>query len=65
MEVIFNQEKITTRAATLSELIAERLPDTKGIAVALGNTVIPRTQWPETPLTDQAVITVIRAIRGG
>jgi len=65
MEVIFNNEKITTGAATLAELIAERLPDIRGIAVALGSTVIPRDKWTETPVTDQCTVTVIRATRGG
>lgn len=65
MEVIFNNETITTQAIHLAELIAERLPDTKGIAVAVGTTVIPRDKWTETPVTDQCTVTVIRATRGG
>lgn len=65
MEVTFNNEKITTQAATLADLIAERLSDTKGIAVAVGTTVIPRDRWAETPVTDQCTVTVIRATRGG
>lgn len=65
MEATFNNEKITTQAATLADLIAERLSDTKGIAVAVGTTVIPRDRWAETPVTDQCTVTVIRATRGG
>ena len=65
MEVIFNNEKIITGAATLAELIAERLPDTRGIAVAVGTTIVPRDKWSETPVTDQCTVTVIRATRGG
>ena len=65
MEVFFNNEKITTQAANLAELIAERLPDTKGIAVAVGTTVISRDKWAETPVIDQCAVTVIRATRGG
>ena len=65
MEVIFNNEKITTQAANLAELVAERLPDTKGIAVAVGTTVVSRDKWAETPLANLCTITVIRATRGG
>jgi len=65
MEVTLNNEKITTQAATLSDLISERMADTKGIAVAVGITVIPRDKWSRTPLAEGAVITVIRATRGG
>ena len=65
MEIIFNSEKITTGAATLAELIAERLPDARGIAVAVGATVVPRDRWAETPVTEQCTVTVIRATRGG
>ena len=65
MEVFLNNEKITTLAANLAQLIDERLPDTKGIAVAVGTTVVPRDRWESTPLADQASITIIRATRGG
>ena len=65
MEVYLNNEKTETGATTLAELIAAHLPDTKGIAVAVGTTVIPRAQWETTPLEDQASITIIRATRGG
>ena len=65
MEVSFNNETIATQAADLAALIAERLPDTKGVAVAVGTRVVPREQWENTPLTEGCTITVIRATRGG
>ncbi|MDR0954574.1 MAG: sulfur carrier protein ThiS [Rikenellaceae bacterium] len=65
MEVFLNNEKITTGAATLAELIAERLPETGGVAVALGSSVVPRGAWGDTPLSEGCSITIIRATRGG
>lgn len=65
MEVIVNNEKVSTQAENLEQLIAERLPDAKGTAVAIGMNVIPRAEWGNTPLTENVTITIIRATRGG
>ncbi|MCY4781403.1 sulfur carrier protein ThiS [Sphingobacterium sp. UT-1RO-CII-1] len=37
----------------------------KGIAVALNNLVIPRQQWPDTTVENQAHILIIQATQGG
>lgn len=37
----------------------------KGIAVALNDQVIPRSQWSETIITDHADILIITATQGG
>jgi thiamine biosynthesis protein ThiS len=65
MKICFNNENITTQAADLAALIAERLPGVQGIAVAVGTSVVPRDRWDKTPLTEGCSITVIRATRGG
>lgn len=65
MEVIINNEKYVTQAQNLEQLINEKFPDAKGIAAAIGTSVIPRGEWPKTRLEDQASITIIRATRGG
>jgi sulfur carrier protein len=65
MKILFNNEMIATQAADLAALIAERLADTAGIAVAVGMSVVPRGQWAQTPLTEGCAVTVIRATRGG
>ncbi|MDA3854261.1 MAG: sulfur carrier protein ThiS [Bacteroidales bacterium] len=36
-----------------------------GIAVALNNTVVPKSQWATTPLTDKDRILIIAATKGG
>lgn len=65
MEVILNNEKIETQASTLAAFIEENIPDTAGIAIAVGTKVIPRAEWADTTLCEGAVITLIRATRGG
>lgn len=65
MEVIINNESVETKAENLRQLMDERFPEAKGIAVALGTNVVGRSQWVDTPLTEGDVITVIRATRGG
>ena len=61
MEVFLNGAKITTQAATLEE---QHIP-TEGIAVAIGIRIIRRAEWAQTPIADQAEITLIRATQGG
>lgn len=65
MEVFLNGAKITTQAATLAELLEEQHIPTEGIAVAIGVRIIRRAEWPDTPIADQAEITLIRATQGG
>ena len=52
----------STSLTQLAEIL--QLP-TNGIALAVNNQVIPRTQWAETTLSDQAKIILIKAVCGG
>ncbi|MFD5572464.1 sulfur carrier protein ThiS [Streptomyces cadmiisoli] len=36
-----------------------------GVAAALNETVVPRTQWPTTPLTEGDRVEVLTAVQGG
>ena len=52
----------TTLHALLTELgVAER----KGVAVAINNAVVPRTEWPVRSLAEGDRVLVIRATQGG
>ena len=68
MEVEINKRTVTVdekAVATLAALLkAERL-DGPGQAVAVDNTLAPRSQWTQMPLKDGMKITVIRAVCGG
>ncbi len=65
MEVIINNETVRTEAQNLRQLMEEKFPEARGIAVAVGTQVVPRARWEATLLTEQSVITVISATRGG
>lgn len=50
---------------SLEQLIQELLTDTKGMAVAINNQVIPKTEWAETNLKNLDKVLLITATQGG
>lgn len=52
-------------AATLAEVVARRLPDATGIAVALDGEVVPRAAWEATAVPAGAVVEIVTAVQGG
>ena len=66
MEVFINHSPVETYAATtLAELLMQEGIAADGIAVAIANKVVPRSEWPTTRLQAGTKITVIRAVCGG
>lgn len=66
MEVFINHSPVETDAATtLAELLMQEGIAAYGIAVAIANKVVPRSEWPTTRLQAGTKITVIRAVCGG
>ncbi|MDD3108522.1 MAG: sulfur carrier protein ThiS [Alistipes sp.] len=65
MDILLNGAPVATEATNLAELIAAQAIPTSGLAVALGTQVIRRSDWEQTPLTEGAQITLIRATQGG
>lgn len=66
MKIIFNGNTEEFSATTLAELLESKgLADKTGIAVALDNTVVPRTEWNQTRLEEGAKILLIGASYGG
>lgn len=67
MKIKVNEKEIECpdgcNITSLLELI--EVDATKGIAIAMQNTVIPRTQWKETILKENDQLVVISATRGG
>ena len=66
MYVVVNNEKVSTEASTVSELLLETVgtTQTSGIAIAVDATVVPRSQW-EQPLVEGSVIDILTAVQGG
>ena len=55
------------RAQTVAALLADKeIPiDMRGIAVAVNGRVVPRADWPETPLLPGDAIEIVLARQGG
>lgn len=66
MTVQFNNETIETSSAELHSLLQEHgWGEKTGIAVAINHSVIPRSDWKNTQLTENDNILVITATQGG
>lgn len=68
MELIINQEKkiFEKEALTVQQLLDIELPDKQqGIAVAIDQKVIPRSQWENTTVQSNQKIIIIKATQGG
>src|SRR3546814_5477453 len=62
-----NGEERPWRDASLSELLAEAGVDgvRGGVAVARNGSVVPRTEWDETPVEPEDRIESVHIVRGG
>ena len=47
MKVLVNNKEVKTGASTLSQLIEELALPTQGIAIAVDNHIVLRTEWPK------------------
>ena len=67
MEVIVNHENISAPDhSTLQEVLSlSGIVQTKGIAVAVNNNIIPKTSWENHNIYQNDKITVIKAAQGG
>ena len=65
MTVKINGKDTNTQASTLKELAIQLDLPEKGIAVAVSNKMIPRSEWEHCTIEDGASIIVIRATCGG
>jgi sulfur carrier protein len=51
--------------ATVSELVVSLGGADRGVAVAVGDVVVPRSEWDSTVLHDGERIEVLTAVQGG
>ena len=65
MEVIINGKPKETAAANLLDLVAEMGLPERGVAVAIHNKMVPRTEWADTALSGGEQIVIIKAAFGG
>jgi sulfur carrier protein len=65
-QIVVNGEPVPLERATLEELVGERADAaSRGIAVALNDTVVPRKAWPGTRLKAGDRIEIIKVMVGG
>jgi sulfur carrier protein len=65
MTVVVNNKETETQCATLAELLESLGMPEKGVAVAVNNVVVARTQWQLFRLEPLQRITVLKAFCGG
>jgi len=65
MEININGKALETNSTTLSELIMELGVSSDGLAVAVGQRVISRSDWDLFKLEGNENIVLINATRGG
>ena len=65
MIVFVNNKKTDIQYATLAELVASQNLPEKGVAVAVDNEMIPRSQWETFRLEPSQRITILKAFCGG
>lgn len=67
MEVIVNNKphKLSKKVNIQDLLNQLDLPSQQGIAVAINQSIIPKTAWQETQLSNQDNIMIITATQGG
>lgn len=64
-KVIVNNKEVETKADTLLELTRELALPAQGVALAVNNRMIPRTEWEKQSLNEGAQIVIIKAACGG
>ena len=54
------------KAVTITQLLLQiEMQQTRGVAVAVNNTVVPKTGWDKHHLTENDSVTIITATAGG
>ena len=65
MKLKVNNQEMETGAITLFQFSQEQNLPTTGIAVAVNNRMVPRTEWDSYTLNEGDRILIIKAVCGG
>ena len=65
MRLRVNDKEVETRATNLSLFSQEQNLPVTGIAIAVNNRMIPRTEWDSYALNEGDNILIIKAVCGG
>jgi sulfur carrier protein len=59
------EQRVLPAHSTVATLVEDLSAPPRGVAVAIDGEVVPRGEWPATPLQEGARIEVVAAIQGG
>ena len=65
MKIKINNKEVETAAKTVTELAAEQTLPEKGVAIAISNNMVPRTEWNNRLLNEGDDIVILKAFCGG
>lgn len=65
MRIRLHGEPLETDATTVGQLVDARVPDRRGVAVALDGNVLPRASWDTTALHNDVEVEIVGAVQGG
>lgn len=66
MNIVVNGEKVELAdGATVGQLAEKQNLPEKGVAVAVNNDMVPRTEWNNRTLNEGDDVIIIRAVCGG
>ena len=68
MEITINNQvkSLSDKSLTVQQLLDMEIPDKqKGIAIAINNNVVPRTEWETKNILHNDNILIIKATQGG
>ncbi|MFF6917185.1 sulfur carrier protein ThiS [Streptomyces sp. NPDC012466] len=66
MNISVNGEPRDVRPGTALDTVVRSLTaSSSGVAAALNETVVPRIEWPSTPLAEGDRVEVLTAVQGG
>lgn len=65
MRINVNNKEMETKARLLSDLALELALPPQGVAVAVNNRMVPRTEWESVALAEGMSVVVVRAACGG
>jgi len=64
--VVVNGESVRVqRGTTIADVVTRLWPSGRGLAVALGREVVPRSSWSTVTLHEGSVLEVVTAAAGG
>lgn len=65
MKVKVNNKEVETQAHNLFQLSGQLQLPAKGVAMAVNQNMVPRTEWPDFELKEGMDIIIIKAVCGG